>query len=82
MKSKQLSEHDNPFAKGGKTRMFGTGDRTRAATSDAAGRQTKGQTSSKSATNPKFAGGGKTRVGFSPAEPAKAGRTAPGGRVK
>jgi hypothetical protein len=76
-KSKVEKSSDNvTFAKGGDTPMFGTGDRTKTATNDAAGEQTAAQTSSDSKNNPKFAAGGSGKMfGFNPAVPATAGKT-------
>jgi hypothetical protein len=65
------------FARGGSTRMLGKGDRTTTATEDAAGRQTPGQTTTKSQDNPKFARGGKRIPGFSVSLPAQPGHCAP-----
>jgi hypothetical protein len=47
------------FAAGGRTKMFGSGDRTRTATPDAAGVQTPGQTANKSRDNLQRAKGGR-----------------------
>jgi len=75
-KTKEESSHNVEFAKGGDTPMFGTGDRTKVTTSDSAGEQTPGQTSSKSTDNPKYAEGGREKMfGYSPSVPAKAGIT-------
>jgi hypothetical protein len=75
--SKVEKSNDNAtFAEGGDTPMFGTGDRTKTTTNDAAGAQTAGQTSSDSKNNPKYAAGGSSKMfGFNPAVPAKAGIT-------
>ena len=47
------------FAAGGRTKMFGKGDRTRTATPDAAGTQTPGQTAMRSRDNLSRAKGGR-----------------------
>jgi hypothetical protein len=76
-KSKQESEHNVEFAKGGNTPMFGTGDRTTAAPSDAAGEQQSASTAHKtSGSGGKFASGGSGKMfGFNPSVPATAGQT-------
>ena len=76
--SKKEGQHNVEFAEGGDTPMFGTGDRTKTTTQDAAGPQTPKQTSSKTTSNPKFAEGGSNKMfGYSPSVPAKAGITGP-----
>lgn len=75
-KSKQESEKNVTFAKGGTTPMFGSGDRTVTASSDAAGEQAPGGTAHKTSSNPKYAEGGKGKMfGFNPSVPATAGQT-------
>ena len=74
--TKKEGQHNVEFAQGGDTPMFGTGDRTKTTTQDAAGPQTPKQTSSKTQSNPKFAEGGSSHMfGYSPSVPAKAGQT-------
>ena len=63
------------YGRGGKTPMFGKGDRTKTATPESAGPQTAGMTSQKSKRNPRFNEGGATKFGPSKSVPAKAGRT-------
>ena len=75
-KTKKEGQHDVEFAEGGDTPMFGTGNRLKTTTEDAAGTQTPAQTSSKSKNNEKYAEGGSTKMfGYSPSVPAKAGIT-------
>ena len=75
-KTKKEGQHDVEFAEGGDTPMFGTGDRTKTETRDAAGDQLAGQTAQHSKDNPKYAEGGSTKMfGYSPSVPAKAGIT-------
>jgi len=72
----EKSNDNVKFAEGGDTPMFGKGDRTKVATTDAAGEQTSGQTSSDSKNNPKYAEGGAGKMfGFNPAVAATAGKT-------
>lgn len=65
------------FAKGGNTPMFGQGDRTVTAGSDAAGSQKPGVTEhDTSGGGGKYAAGGSTKMfGFSPSLPARSGIT-------
>jgi hypothetical protein len=78
MTKKQESEKDVKFAEGGKTPMFGKGDRTVTATEDAAGEQTPGQTSSDSKNDPKYAEGGSEKMfSFHPSVKATGGITGP-----
>ena len=65
------------FAKGGDTPMFGKGDRTTTAPSDAAGAQTAGVTEhDPKDSGSKFAKGGSGKMfGYAGAEPAQAGKT-------
>jgi len=76
-KKKVESERDVEFAEGGDTPMFGTGDRTKTAPSDAAGPQKSGQTDQGGGGGGgKYAEGGKTKMfGYSPSVPAKEGIT-------
>jgi hypothetical protein len=68
-KSKQESEHDVTFAKGGDTHMFGK----QAAGPDKPGNTGKDQSA---APGPKYASGGSTKMfGFHGAEAQQAGRT-------
>lgn len=71
------TEKNAEFAKGGKTPMFGHGDRTTTAPSDAAGEQKPGVTEhDPEGAGGKFAkGGGGKMFGYSPSEPARAGIT-------
>lgn len=72
------TEHNTEFAKGGKTHMFGTGDRTTTAPSDAAGSQASGVTEhDPEGSGGKFAKGGSGKMfGYTGALPAQAGITA------
>lgn len=65
------------FAKGGKTHMFGTGDHTTTASSDAAGSQAPGVTEhDPKGDGGKFAKGGSGKMfGYAGAESAQAGKT-------
>jgi hypothetical protein len=71
------TEKNADFAKGGKTPMFGHGDRTTTAPSDAAGTQEAGTTAhDPEDSGGKFAKGGSTKMfGYAGSEPAKAGMT-------
>lgn len=69
-KLKQGSERSKTFAQGGSTRMLPK----QAAGPARSGITGKAQTAAPGARR---ASGGKTKVGFSPALPAKAGRTGP-----
>lgn len=71
------TERQAEFAKGGNTPMFGSGDRTTTAASDAAGSQKPGVTEHDSQGNGgKFAKGGSGKMfGFSGSEPARPGIT-------
>lgn len=71
------TEKSADFAKGGNTPMFGTGDRTKTAPSDAAGTATPGETyKDPKDSGSKFASGGSTKMfGYQGAEPAKGGIT-------
>jgi hypothetical protein len=71
------TEKNAKFAEGGNTPMFGHGDRTTTAPSDAAGSQKPGVTEHDSAGNGgKFAKGGSGKMfGYAASEPAKAGIT-------
>jgi len=65
------------FSKGGDTPMFGKGDRTVTAPTDAAGEQTPAITSQKSKNNPRFVKGGSPHsIQQQAADPAAPGRTA------
>ena len=78
LKTKENTEHDVTFAKGGKTPMFGgSGDHTTTAGSDAAGKQAPGGTAhDTSGSGGKYASGGSGKMfGFNPSVPAKAGQT-------
>jgi hypothetical protein len=71
--------HNVEFAKGGDTHMFGSGDHTKAAPSDAAGEATPAHTGKDNAggSGDKFASGGKTKMfGFAGSQPATAGISA------
>lgn len=73
-------QHNVDFAKGGKTPMFGKGDRTVTASTEQAGEQKPGVTEHDTSTGggDKFASGGSTKMfGFSPSTPAQAGITSP-----
>jgi len=65
------------FAKGGTTPMFGKGDRTTTAPSDAAGTATPGETyKDPENSGDKFAKGGSTKMfGYEGAVPGSAGQT-------
>lgn len=71
------SEHNVTFAKGGNTPMFGKGDRTVTAPSDAAGSQEPGCTShDPKGDGGKFAAGGSGKMfGYAGSQPARAGIT-------
>lgn len=71
------TEKNVEFAKGGDTPMFGHGDRTTTASSDAAGSQKPGVTEhDPKGSDGKFAKGGSGKMfGYSPSEPARAGIT-------
>lgn len=71
------TEKNVEFAKGGTTPMFGHGDRTTTAGTDAAGEQKPGETAhDTSGAGGKFATGGSGKMfGYSPSEPARAGIT-------
>jgi hypothetical protein len=71
------TEKNVTFAKGGNTPMFGKGDRTTTAPSDAAGSQEPGCTShDPSGEGGKFAKGGSGKMfGYAASEPAKSGIT-------
>ena len=71
------TEKNVTFAKGGNTPMFGHGDRTTTAASDAAGSQSPGVTEhDPKGDGGKFAkGGGGKMFGYAPSEPARAGIT-------
>lgn len=77
-KVKKEASHSADFAKGGNTPMFGQGDRTTTAPSDAAGSQTAGVTEHdpKGGSGDKFASGGAGKMfGYSGSLSAKAGIT-------
>jgi hypothetical protein len=77
-KQKKDSTHNVEFAKGGNDHMFGTGDHTTTAPSDAAGPQKAGTTTHDSSGGGKFASGGKGKMfGFRPSNAAEAGKTSP-----
>ncbi len=72
------SEHNAEFAKGGNTPMFGQGDRTTTAHSDAAGEQKPGVTEHDpdGGSGDKFACGGSQKMfGYSGSMPARGGIT-------
>lgn len=71
------TEKSADFAKGGDTPMFGKGDRTTTAPSDAAGEQKPGVTEhDPEGSGSKFAKGGSGKMfGYAGAEPARAGIT-------
>jgi hypothetical protein len=72
------NEKSADFAKGGNTPMFGKGDRTVTAPSDAAGLKGAGDTNpgNKSDSGEKYACGGSTKMfGYAGAQPAQAGKT-------
>jgi len=75
--SKEKSEKNVEFAKGGNTPMFGKGDRTTTAPQEQAGEQKPGGTAhNPSGGGGQYAEGGKGKMfGFSPSVPAKAGIT-------
>jgi hypothetical protein len=66
-------------AKGGKTPMFGKGDRTKVATEDSAGEQTPAITSQKARDKRQFAEGGAMPRSGGLASPAKSEHTGPPG---
>jgi hypothetical protein len=75
--SKEKS-HNVEFAKGGKTPMFGHGDRTTTAPQEQAGEQTPGGTAHdpSGGGGDKFAKGGSTKMfGYTGSLPAEAGKT-------
>lgn len=75
-KSRTEKSHNVTFAKGGNTHMFGSGDHTTAAPSDAAGKQKPGTTSHDSSSDGKFASGGSGKMfGFVGSQPAQGGKT-------
>jgi hypothetical protein len=74
---RQIERDTSAFASGGQAKMLGKGDRTVTATQDAAGRQTPGQTTTKSKDNPRFTRGGPKIKGFSISLPAVGGHCAP-----
>ena len=71
------TEKKADFAKGGNTPMFGKGDRTVTAPSDAAGQQEEGTTAhDPEDTGSKFAKGGSNKMfGYAGSETAKGGIT-------
>ncbi len=71
------TEKNAEFAKGGNTPMFGKGDRTTTASSDAAGSQAPGVTEhDPKGDGGKFAKGGSGKMfGYAGSEPARAGIT-------
>jgi len=71
------TEKNVEFAKGGDTPMFGQGDRTVTAASDAAGTAKPGETyKDPENSGSKFASGGKSKMfGYAPSEVARAGIT-------
>jgi len=71
------TEKAAPFAKGGNTPMFGHGDRTTTASTDAAGPAKPGETYKDTAGDGgKFASGGSQKMfGYTGALPAQAGIT-------
>lgn len=71
------NEKSADFAKGGNTPMFGHGDRTTTAPSDAAGEQKPGVTEhDPEGSGSKFASGGSTKMfGYAGSVPAEAGKT-------
>ena len=75
--TKKEAQHDVEFAEGGDTPMFGTGDRTTTALSDAAGTAVPGETyKDTKGGGGKYAEGGSTKMfSYSPSVPAKAGIT-------
>lgn len=71
------TEKNADFAKGGNTPMFGKGDRTTTAPSDAAGTATPGETyKDPKESGSKFAAGGSQKMfGYTGSETAQAGKT-------
>jgi hypothetical protein len=69
------------FGKGGSTKMFGKGDRTKVATADSAGEQTPAATSQKARDKRKFAEGGTMPRSGGLASSASPGHTGPPGRT-
>jgi len=71
------TSHNAAFAKGGNTPMFGKGDRTTTAPSDAAGEQEAGCTAhDTNGSGGKFAQGGSGKMfGYAGSQPAQAGKT-------
>jgi hypothetical protein len=71
------NEKSADFAKGGKTHMFGTGDHTVTASSDAAGTQEEGTTAhDPENSGEKFAKGGSGKMfGYQGSVPATGGQT-------
>ena len=71
------TEKNATFAKGGTTPMFGKGDRTVTAPSDAAGEQKPGVTEhDPEGSGGKYASGGSTKMfGYTGSLPAQAGKT-------
>lgn len=71
------TEKSAEFAKGGTTPMFGQGDRTKTAASDAAGSQEAGTTAhDPENSGSKFAAGGSSKMfGYAGSQPAEAGKT-------
>lgn len=71
------NEKKADFAKGGDTPMFGTGDRTTTAPSDAAGTATPGETyKDPKDSGDKFAKGGSQKMfGYAGSQSAEAGKT-------
>jgi hypothetical protein len=67
------------FGKGGSTKMFGRGDRTKVATADSAGEQTPATTSQKAKDKRKFAEGGAMPRSGGVSKPAPASPTGPPG---
>lgn len=80
-KTKKVETQKNvTFAEGGDTHMFGSGDRTTTAPSDAAGEQKPAVTGHEPSGGggDKYASGGSTKMfGFSPSVKATAGITGP-----
>lgn len=76
-KQKKESTHNVEFAQGGDQHMFGSGDHTVTAGSDAAGKQKPGNSSHDTGgSDGKFASGGSTKMfGFNPSKTAEAGKT-------
>ncbi len=71
------TEKSAEFAKGGTTPMFGKGDRTTTAPSDAAGTAKPGETyKDPENSGSKFAAGGSGKMfGYAGSQPAEAGKT-------